>query len=137
MGIAPVVWYLIPCKREPTVAGADPSVHDILYSIQLKEPAAAYPAWLRTFYVFALATDGRGECEFQVEVRLVRWDNGSESESIVGRSVGGRADMGTEPLRFRFLSLMMQPIRLPEAGVYRVYLICNGSTIGQATILAR
>jgi hypothetical protein len=50
MALAPVIWYLIPCKKEPTTQGADPSVHEILYAVQPKAPAKTYPVWQQTFF---------------------------------------------------------------------------------------
>jgi hypothetical protein len=139
MSIAPVIWYLIPCKKEPTVMGMDPSVHEILYSVQPKPPAVSYPIWLRTFFVFAMITDGQGACEFQLEMRLVSLDEeaGNEVERAIGESRSGSTDLGNNPLRFRFLSLMMPPIKLPQKGVYRLYLKCDEVEIGYCTLLAR
>jgi hypothetical protein len=139
MSIPPVIWYLIPCKKEPTLVGMDPSVHEILYAVQPKPPAVSYPVWLRTFYVFAMITDGQGECEFQLELRLASLDaqQGNEVESVVGKSRAETTDLGNNPLRFQFMSLMMPPVKLPQNGVYRLYLICNGIEIGSCTLLAR
>jgi hypothetical protein len=137
MGIAPVIWYLIPCKNEPTIVGSDPSVHRILFAVRPSAHATGYPVWLRTFFAFALISDGQGICEFNLEVRMVTWDDGIELETPISESERDTIDLGNNPLRFRFLSLMMPSVKLPLNGVYRLYLMCNGQGIGFSTILAR
>ena len=69
MSIVPVVRHLIACKKEPTMNGADPSAHDILYAIRPKA-ALLYPVWHRPFYLFAMLSGGRGICTLQAEMRL-------------------------------------------------------------------
>jgi hypothetical protein len=51
--------------------GADPTVHDILHAIRPKA-SFDYPVWHPTFYLFAMVTDGQGQCDVHVEMRLVR-----------------------------------------------------------------
>lgn len=60
-----------------------------------------------------------------------------EIEVVVARSTPDSADLGDSALQVRFLSIQMPPVLLPQAGVYRLYLICNGSEIGIETIHAR
>lgn len=115
--------------------GSDPSVHQILHAIRPKAPFQ-YPIWMPTFFLFAMLADGQGACEFHVEMRLVQLDNG-ETERVIGRSKSGRTDLGREPLRVQPISIMMPPVLLPAAGVYRLYLICNGEEIAVETIHGR
>lgn len=137
MSVTPIVRHLIACKKEPTLEGSDPSVHQILHAVRPKAPFD-YPVWLPTFYLFAMLADGQGICEFEVEVRLARLDDQHrETESVVGRSTKGRVNLGRQPLRVRFVSFMIPPVLLPEPGVYRIYLICDGIEIGVETIHAR
>jgi hypothetical protein len=86
-----------------------------------------------------MVTDGQGEIEFQLELRSVTLaaESGREAEGIVARSRADSTDLGNDPLRFRFLSLMMPPVKLPSKGVYRLYLIGDGTEIGYCTLLAR
>jgi hypothetical protein len=137
MSVQPVVRNFIACKQEPTVVGPDPSVHGILYALQPKAPFQ-YPIWLRSFYLFAMITSGRGKCTFFVEVRLVELDHRvTETETVVGRSKPEEADLGIHPLPVRFLSIQMPPIQLPKRGVYRLYLICDDAEIATEVIHAR
>ena len=137
MSVKPVVRHLIACKKEPTMNGGDPSLHDIMYAVQPKA-GFQYPVWLRTFYVFAMVTSGSGVCNFEVEMRLVELDDAAaESETVVGRSLAATADLGGHPLQVHFLSIQMPPVRLPKRGVYRLYLICEGVVIGEETIHGR
>ena len=137
MSVAPVVRHLIACKKEPTLNGADPSVHDIMYTIRPKK-GTSYPLWQRPFYVFAMIAGGRGPCAFRVEMRLVALDaDMSEVETNVGSSKSGSYDFANDPLSTRFLSLMMPPILLPKSGVYRLCAICDDSDIGAETVFAR
>jgi len=135
MAAIPVVRHLLACKKEPTMNGPDPSVHEILYSVRPKGNFS-YPVWHQPFYLFAMIADGQGLCRFHVEVRLVEWD-GIELETLIGRSKHDLADLGNEPLRIRFLTLLVPPVLLSQTGVYRIYLICNGEEIGSETIHAR
>ena len=137
MSIAPVVRHLIACKKEPTMNGPDPSVLDILYAVR---PRAGldYLVWQRPFFLFAMVTDGQGICEFQAQMRLVELDeNLVEVETVVESSKAETADLGNDPLRPRFISIQMPPVRLPCAGLYRVYLIVDGEDIGADTVHAR
>jgi hypothetical protein len=137
MSVIPVVRHLIACKKPPTMEGGDPSVHQILHAIRPKAPFA-YPIWMPPFYLFAMLADGQGVCGFGVEMRMVRLDEDRrEEELLVGRSNTWRVDLGQQPLRVQSLSFMMPPVLLPEAGVYRLYLISNGVEIGSETFHAR
>lgn len=130
MSVIPLVRHLIACKKEPTVTGSDPNAHQILHAIRPKAPFN-YPVWMPSFFLFAMVVDGRGTCAFRVEVRLVKLnDRQREVERIIGRTDTYRPNLGRHPLRVQFLSFMVPPVLLPEAGVYRVYLICNGKKIG-------
>ena len=135
MATIPVVRHLIACKKEPTMNGPDPSVHEILYAIRPKAKLQ-YPVWLRPFFLFAMIADGRGLCSFHAEMRLVELDI-MESETLIARSKSDRGDLGDQPLRVHCLAIQMPPVLLPESGVYRIYLICEGQEIGVETIHAR
>jgi hypothetical protein len=137
MSVVPVVRHLIACKKEPTMNGPDPSVHEILYAVRPKANVQ-YPVWLRPFFLFGMIADGQGICEFQAQLRLVELNDGVfEVETVVVSSKPETIDLGNQPLRVRFLSIQMPPVRLPSAGVYRVYLIVDGKEIGADTLHAR
>jgi hypothetical protein len=117
--------------------GPDPSVHDILYAVRPRK-GLEYPVWQRPFYLFAMVSDGQGTCEFQGKMRLVELNEfGYEVETIVAASKLDVADLGSQPLRLRFLSVQMPPVRLPKRGVYQVCLMCDGQEIAVETIHAR
>jgi hypothetical protein len=108
-----------------------------LYSIRPKAPFR-YPVWLRPFYLFAMASSGRGECQYYAEMRFVELKaDGTERETPVGKSKIDSADLGAEPLTVHFISLLMPPVLISQRGVYRVYLICEDIEIGFDTIIAR
>src|SRR5436853_4720858 len=101
MGIAPVVRHLVACKKEPTMNGLDPSVHDILYAVRPKA-GLAYPVWQQPFYLFAMIADGQGNCEIHAQMRLVELSDGMfEVETVVAASKPETIDLGNEPLRVR------------------------------------
>ena len=137
MSVIPVVRHLLACKKEPTMSGADPSAHEILYAIRPKPPFQ-YPIWLRSFYLFAMVCDGQGPCTFYAEMRLVELDPTLiEVERFVGRSKPDGTDLGGQPLHVRFLSVQVPAVLLPKPGVYRVCLIGDGQELGYDTIHAR
>jgi hypothetical protein len=136
MSVIPVVRHLVACKKEPTMTGADPSAHDILYAIRPKPPFQ-YPIWLRSFYLFAMVADGQGLCRFHAEMRLVALDPTlAEVERLVGTSKMDSADLGSQPLRVRFLSVEMPAVLLPKPGVYRVYLNGTDLSLKSLSLLA-
>jgi hypothetical protein len=136
MGVVPKLRHLIACKKEPTVSenGVDVSLHDIFCTVHAKPPHQ-YPLWQKPFYVFAMLVGARGDCELQIEVRLVEWDaNLREAEVRIAASRADRHDFQTHPLRVVPVSIFMPPVPLAKRGVYRLYLICEGIELGYEEI---
>jgi len=135
MAVRPVVRHFIACRKEPTANGSEIALNDVfVHAIKPKAPFQ-YPVWQRTFFVSAIVTNGFGQCSFQIEVRLV--ELGEEREDLVGRSLQSAFDFGRDRLRVWVFSFMMSPVLLPQAGIYRLYLICNGEEIACEEIHAR
>jgi len=117
--------------------GGDPTVHGIIHAVRPRAPFN-YPVWHPTFYLFAMVADGQGMCDFRVELRLVQLTTElQEAEIKIGESRKDGFDLGAQPLAVRILSIEMPPVLLPQAGVYRLYLICNREQIAAETIHAR
>ena len=132
MPIQPEVRYFVPCWKEPTMRGHRPSAHEIMYSIQPKK-GLAYPVWQRSYFILVVLANLHGVCEFHIETRWEELDAGT----VIQKTKPLAVDSGNDPLRVQPISIMMNPVKLPKAGVYQVCLVCNNQTLARALIHAR
>ncbi|MCI0685461.1 MAG: hypothetical protein L0Y71_25450 [Gemmataceae bacterium] len=137
MPVRPVVRHFMACKKEPTANGPEITLNDVFVHAIRPKPPLQYPVWQKTFFLTAILTNGSGMCSFRIEMRLVDLDQGKERETLVGSSQDSTFDFGRDRLKVWPFSFMMSAVLLPRAGVYRLYLICNGQEIACEEIHAR
>ena len=109
-----------------------PSAHEIVVITKPKE-GHTYPLWQQPMFVFVLITNLHGTCRFQVELRLDELD----ADTLVQATSELSLEFGNDPLRMQPISVMIKSARLPRAGVYRLNMVSNGTTLATATIHAR
>lgn len=122
----PIVRFLIPCWKEPTIAAGGPNAHEIMYAIQPKH-GHSYPLWQRPFYLLALITNVHGVCRLQIELHLEELDQ----DVLVQTTDSLAIDLGNDPLRVQPVSIMMKAAKLPRPGVYRLNLTSDSETRGR------
>ncbi len=135
MPVRPVVRHFIACRKEPTVSGGAITVNDIFVHAVRPKPPFQYPVWQSTFFLFAIVTNGFGRSLFRIEARHV--EMAEEREIVIGQSQDAAFDFGSDRLKVWSISFMMSSILLPQPGIFRLYLICNGEEIACEEIHAR
>lgn len=135
MAVRPVVQHFIACNKEPVAHGSEITLNDIFVYAIKPRPPFDYPVWHKPFFLFGILTNGLGQSVFKVESRAV--ESADEKEVVVGASNEFTFDSGLDRLRVWPISIEMPPVLFPRAGLYRLYLMCDGEAIACEEIHAR
>lgn len=130
--VPPVVRHMLLCEeaRRRTDAPSKIDLLGVVSAISGKDDTD-YPLVQPRLCVFLQMTNGRGEAEVAIHIRV------EETGQLVSGSPTHRYTFGHDPLAVSGMFFNLNNVRFPHPGLYSVELIVSGQVIAREPLLLR